>query len=336
MPLLRSNGAATVSPDGTKIYYFGGDKTPQVMNNDGTNTVQVYDIATNTWTISGNTMSKKAQADHQARSARGKLYLILSSESITDDYEGERPVMNYYIDENFNEQTPGWGHTHFASLNLIHCFPNYSRCNYHISPGSENTQFSLFTYTQNEKKVAIAEDLVSNSLAFMMQGLPEEAARLLISFPDISFTITGSLEWDGIFVLPKVLSTPSVEPDAFDDLGVTIKLGGNVGLTFSDPIRLLIPGEAGKKIGYIQPGGDQFNEITTTCEEDDFEAVQNQLSNGGVCRTDEYFNHENELDNLIIWTTHLTEFVTYESSIDDTSARQPQVDKILPKTGRSK
>ncbi len=312
MPLLRSNGAATPSPDGTKIYYFGGDKSPQIMNNDGTNTVQIYNVASDSWTISSNFMSKRAQADHNSATAAGKVYLILSAESVTEDYKGERPVMNYYIDQNFNEQTPGWGHTHFASLNIIHCFPNYSRCNYHISPGSENTQFPLFTSIHNGRKVAIAEDLINNSLAFMMEGLPEDAQRLLITFPDKSFTISGSLDWDGIFVLPKVLPSPTVEPDSFETLGVTIKLGGNVGLEFSEPVRILIPGEGGKGVGYIEPSSNVFNEITTICKEDDFAQVREQLASGGICKKDEIFDHEHAQDNLIIWTTHLTEFVTYQ------------------------
>jgi hypothetical protein len=310
MPLLRAFGAAAHNADGTKIYYFGGEKTPQVMNNDGTDTVQVYDVAEDTWTISSTPMSKTAQSDHKAVLADGTVYLILSNESITGDYEGERPEIDYYIDETFNESTEGWGNTHFSSLNVLVCPPNYSKCNYHITPGSENTEFPLFTTIEDGKKVALAEDLVGNSLAFLTEGLPEEASRIIITFPEDVFTISGSLDWDNIFVLPKVLIEPSVEPDEFEELGITIKIGGNVGLTFSKPIRLLIPGEGGKSIGYINPDEGVFNNISTVCDADDYSTVSTQLSSGGICKFDEIISDEEA--NLIIWTTHFTEFVTFE------------------------
>ncbi len=310
MPLLRAHGAAAPNTDGTKIYYFGGDKTPQIMNNDGTDNVQIYKVQNDTWTLSSTYMSKKAQSDHKVAMADGVIYLVLSAESTTDDYEGDRPEIDYYIDETFTEGTEGWGITHFSSLNTTVCPPNYSRCNYHITPGSENTQFPVFTTVENEKKVFLAEDLVGNSLAFLTEGLATEASRVLVTFPEEVFTISGSLEWDDLFVLPKILTEPSAEPDNFSDLGVTIKIGGNVGLTFSRPIRLLIPGEGGKNIGYIDPDVGEFTNIDTVCKADDYAQVKDQLSAGGVCKYNEVL--PNEPDNLIIWTTHFTEFVTFE------------------------
>jgi hypothetical protein len=311
MPLLRGHGASAPSADGTKIFYFGGDKTPQVMNNDGTDTVQIYNVAADTWNISSIPMSITAQSDHKAVLAAGSIYLILSNESETGDYEGERPEIDYYIDETFNDSTPGWGVTHFSSLNVVVCAPNFSKCNYHITPGSENTEFPLFTTIEGGKKVAIAEDLVGNSLAFLTEGLPEDADRVLITFPEDVFTITGSLDWDGNFVLPKILTAPSVEPDEFEELGITIKMGGNVSLTLSEPVRLLIPGEGGRDVGYISPDEGVFNNINTICHGDDYSDVKNQLSEGGICKYNEKISDTEQ--NLIIWTTHFTEFVTYDA-----------------------
>ncbi|GAF90718.1 unnamed protein product, partial [marine sediment metagenome] len=77
-------------------------------------------------------------------------------------------------------------------------------------------------------------------------------------------------------------------------------------LTFNKAVKIVIPGEANKKVGYSYGSTDIFHEITTLCTENSQVWADNEsnIPAGGDC----YYN---EGDDLIIWTKHFTQFVTY-------------------------
>jgi hypothetical protein len=112
--------------------------------------------------------------------------------------------------------------------------------------------------------------------------------------------------WDGTINVPTVQAsnTVSVTPDAGKNATVNsvIEIGyGDVPLTFNKAVRILIPGQAGKDVGYYRNG--QFTRITNTLSADT-QAVGDALAAGGDGRIDVG-------NDLVIWTKHFTSFVTY-------------------------
>jgi uncharacterized repeat protein (TIGR02543 family) len=205
-----------------------------------------------------------------------------------------------YVDENFNELTTGWGQTHFSNLNsaLESCIDQPS-CKYILSQEQslEMETNESISSPFNLEQIFIADD------------------GLEIIFPE-NVQITGNSSWDGSFIFPRYLNEPLLDLDF--DIGKVVELGNqNTSLSFSEPIRLLIPGQAGKKVGYIAPLATIFSEIQNVCESDSANAITQENQE---CRID--------VDNdLIIWTNHLTEFVTYEEIDEEYESENISLDE---------
>ncbi|RKD26934.1 Ig-like domain (group 2) [Caminicella sporogenes DSM 14501] len=108
-------------------------------------------------------------------------------------------------------------------------------------------------------------------------------------------------EWDGTIKMPTEVEKTSVKiengiPEA------VIEVGGDIGLTFNKAVRLVIPGQAGKKAAYIKDG--KVIEITQVLREDNQEIADKEIAEG----------KEGKIDvgkDLIIWTKHFTKFIVY-------------------------
>jgi len=128
-------------------------------------------------------------------------------------------------------------------------------------------------------------------------------------------TITDSTGlWDGTLNPPVVssYSVPGLSGYTTTTL-LAISIGSNsYTLTFDRGVKLLLPGQAGQRVGFIEPGGS-FTEITTTCSGDN-QTVGDALPAGGACKINDGSG------NLIIWTKHFTIFATYSQTANSTSA----------------
>ncbi|HOX41135.1 MAG TPA: DUF5011 domain-containing protein [bacterium] len=117
--------------------------------------------------------------------------------------------------------------------------------------------------------------------------------------------------WNGTINLPTIsTSTVPVVPDANKSATVisVIEIGfDDTSLTFENPVRILIPGQSGKSVGYIRSG--IFTPITTECLADSQASVEAQLAGGyGDCKKDVGAD-------LVIWTKHFTKFITYDQTL---------------------
>jgi hypothetical protein len=122
--------------------------------------------------------------------------------------------------------------------------------------------------------------------------------------------------WNGTINVPtvKANSTVTATPDSGKTATVNsvIEIGyGDVKLVFSNAVRILIPGQAGKDVGYSRSG--VFTKITNTCSADT-QDVGNALAAEGDCK----INASNGLD-LVIWTKHFTSFATYTQTTNSSS-----------------
>ena len=108
-------------------------------------------------------------------------------------------------------------------------------------------------------------------------------------------TVTGSSLWDGKITLPYVVSNPEIPGQK---VNYTIKIGSDVDLTLSQPIRILFPNFKDKKVGYIGADG-KYIEITNIMESDTAESLAEDKTEGML-----YIGND-----LCVWTKHLTLFV---------------------------
>ena len=136
-------------------------------------------------------------------------------------------------------------------------------------------------------------------------------------------TITGSAGWDGIIHLPKVsvaTVTPVVGAKQTASVALAIEVGSsNYTLNFDNAVRVVLPGQAGKQIGYSQDNGATLTEITTVC-------VSNALPGGAnECKMDSG-------SDLVVLTNHFTLFAAY--SVTTNPSTGPRVIGQMPTVPR--
>ena len=109
--------------------------------------------------------------------------------------------------------------------------------------------------------------------------------------------------WDGTFKLPTISSQPSVNINGARQVNTVIVLGlEDEQISFSQAVRILIPGQAQQQVGYIRNG--VFTPITRILSADRQDVADSEIPVDGDGKID--------VDsNLAVWTKHFTEFVIY-------------------------
>ena len=129
-------------------------------------------------------------------------------------------------------------------------------------------------------------------------------------------TVTPSdEEWGGEFLPPTIVDLETVTPPGSQasDVVVAVKVGSDeVSFDVDPAARLLLPGGAGSKVGFIAPGGT-FTPITTQCAADSPEA-------GNAVARDCYIAVG---EDLVVWTKHFTTFVAYTEVLADSGTDTP-------------
>ncbi len=130
------------------------------------------------------------------------------------------------------------------------------------------------------------------------------ANNVIVNIPATKIQSTNT-SWDGTISTPivTIVSIPSIEGKTRTQ-GIAIKVGFEGGsLLFSEAVKLTFPGESGKKVAYLLNDG-VFNEISTLCSVNSQNWADSNLAVNGEC----FFDDGND---IIIWTKHFTEFLTY-------------------------
>jgi 3',5'-cyclic AMP phosphodiesterase CpdA len=125
---------------------------------------------------------------------------------------------------------------------------------------------------------------------------------VLVQMPQ-NLTISGPTAWDGNFNAPSIQSADQVTVPGNASISAVVEVGcGDGSLSFDRAVRLLLPGQAGKRVGYVR--GGVFTEIARVCEQDGQTWADASLPAAG----------EGKIDaggDLVIWTKHFTKFVSY-------------------------
>ncbi|XID94608.1 leucine-rich repeat protein [Paenibacillaceae bacterium WGS1546] len=116
--------------------------------------------------------------------------------------------------------------------------------------------------------------------------------------------ISGAANWDGSIMLPAVRPNNSVSVAGATSILTVIEVGlSDQELLFDQPVRLVIPGQAGRKTGYIKQG--KFHPIDQELSADTLEVASREIIVNGEAKI-------NVGKDLIIWTKHFTTFVAYD------------------------
>jgi uncharacterized repeat protein (TIGR02059 family) len=135
------------------------------------------------------------------------------------------------------------------------------------------------------------------------------AAPVQVEIP-AGTTVSAPEGWDGTINVPSVRANNSVAVTPDEGKTATVKavieVGfGDVPLTFSQAVKLVIPGQAGKDVGYFRNG--TFTPITNVCATNSQAWADANLPAGGDGKVDDG-------QDLVIWTKHFTLFAAYEQS----------------------
>ncbi len=195
--------------------------------------------------------------------------------------------------------------------------------------------------TVNDARISVAALMNENPDGTIISGeLPAlniaaytaiAAEPVQVAIPAGAKIVNAPAEWNGTIHVPTVRSNDSVTvtPDSGNTATVdsVIEIGyGDVPLTFSKAVRILIPGQAGKDVGYSR--GGVFTKITAVLSSDSQEAGD-ALPQGGDGRIDVG-------NDLVIWTKHFTQFVTYTQTAAGPDTTAPTwTDGTLAATGVS-
>lgn len=118
-------------------------------------------------------------------------------------------------------------------------------------------------------------------------------------------TVTGPGGWDGKIDLPEIKESTGANLSQGTALRIVeVGLPGEE-VTFSKPVKITIPGMAGKSVKWFRPGVSA-TEITKVLSQNTEGAAIAELV-GGVRE-----GKINSGSDLVIWTTHFTEFIAYE------------------------
>jgi len=138
-------------------------------------------------------------------------------------------------------------------------------------------------------------------------------------------TITGSTAWTGVISVPTVKTSPSATVTATTSGNVVsqvtsvIEIGfGDIELTFDKAVKLVIPGKAGQSAGYTR--GGIFTPITDTCPSATSQSQVDAWFTAYPAKKDCKIGYNGD---LVIWTRHFTEFVTYTETTAPAGAPAP-------------
>ena len=122
---------------------------------------------------------------------------------------------------------------------------------------------------------------------------------------------SASTTWDGVMSAPIVstitLPNPTGETRTFS-AGIELGLSG-VELTFDKAVKIVLPNQAGKRVGYTRDAGVTFTEIINTCTSNTAAGI----GSNSDCKID-------ASPDLVIWTKHFTTFASYSQTTNTTTS----------------
>ncbi|HBV98393.1 MAG: hypothetical protein JL50_20145 [Peptococcaceae bacterium BICA1-7] len=162
-----------------------------------------------------------------------------------------------------------------------------------VSDGVTNAKVQVTPVNEGANKVS--------TVPLIETRVPTSLGNIDIAIP-AGTKITGPSNWDGTINLPKVEATSSVSVNGTVNAVIEVGLPGQI-LTFDKAVRLLIPGQAGKSVGYKR-GNNPVTEITRTISADKQVIADTEIPAEGDGKVPIG-------SDMAVWTKHFTQFVAY-------------------------
>jgi len=180
----------------------------------------------------------------------------------------------------------------------------------------EDAQYSMFesgntqTYVLTTSLRSGADGTValpaSGGIATTPTNHPIEFSlgQTTVMIPKDTAITASNPAWDGTILAP---TSSDYVVSGNNETGLALTVGSNqYSLTFEEPVKLVLAGQAGKRVGFVRAGENSFSEITAGCSANDETIIGTQLAGGyGECKIND------DLGNLVIWTKHFTTFATF-------------------------
>jgi len=143
-----------------------------------------------------------------------------------------------------------------------------------------------------------------------------DSASADIAIPASTTVTSADITWNGIIAAPTITTVTLPETSGqTKTLSTAIEIGfTGAKLSFDKAVRILLPGQSGKRAGYVRTG-ITFTEITNTCAADN-QVTGDALVADGDCKIDVG-------SDLAIWTKHFTSFATYTQTATPTPTPAP-------------
>jgi PGF-pre-PGF domain-containing protein len=131
--------------------------------------------------------------------------------------------------------------------------------------------------------------------------------------------ISGASGWDGKIQVPIVNTSTFTAPSNTYGSGaasVVVDMGSNVELNFSQKVKIVIGGQAGKHAAWAR-GSATLTDISTVCNNAD-----NPTNIDAVTTRECYVDSGSD---LVIWTYHFTTFAAYTPAVTTTTTTTPHL-----------
>ncbi|MFA6907493.1 MAG: hypothetical protein WC263_01565 [Candidatus Micrarchaeia archaeon] len=180
----------------------------------------------------------------------------------------------------------------------VYVTPTSPAANITMSSGATNVSLNFTAYNSTSFSVALPAMTInaSTSLGNVIVGIPNGTV------------VSGPTNWNGTLQLPMVKANSSVTPTAVDGYTKTVASVVEIGVAdyavnLSRAVRILIPGQAGKHVGFQR--GAVFTEIAIDCTTDSQSWADANVAAGSECKIN------SGAADLAIWTRHFTAFATF-------------------------
>ena len=166
-----------------------------------------------------------------------------------------------------------------------------------LQEDSVSTALKISTVLENDRQTATLP-----SIEVKVATPTGEDHPVMVSIPQET-VVRGPSSWDGTIKLPELKDPGSVKMTD-GDVKTVIEVGFPAGrLDFDQPVRIVIPGQAGRQVGYTNSGAPVTN-ISQILSADSLSVASAELAAGDAGKID-------LAGDLVIWTTHFTKFVVY-------------------------
>lgn len=174
-----------------------------------------------------------------------------------------------------------------------------------VASGVNNTTINVAALMSISGGTAVTQALPAVNINSSVQFSNQNPVVIQIQVPS-GTSISAASNWDGTIQTPSIIDPATLPATALPaslipDSANIISVGfGDVQLNFSQPVKIVLPGQHGKKIGYIR--NNTFTLINT---------VLNSNSAAALIAAGTQDAYYDDGIDITIWTRHFTDFISY-------------------------